>query len=115
MLTLQECQLIINRHLNEIKLPGLPANLYEPIRYMLNLEAKRLRPSMVLMACNIFTDNIQPAIYPAMAIEVFHNFTLLHDDIMDKSDLRRNHPTVHVKWSPECCHTFRRCHVNQGI
>ena len=100
MLTLQECQLIINRHLNEIKLPGLPANLYEPIRYMLNLEAKRLRPSMVLMACNIFTDNIQPAIYPAMAIEVFHNFTLLHDDIMDQSDLRRNHPTVHVKWSP---------------
>jgi geranylgeranyl diphosphate synthase type II len=68
---------------------------------MLELEAKRLRPSMVLMACNIFSDDITGAVYPALAVEVFHNFTLVHDDIMDKSDLRRNHSTVHVKWSPD--------------
>jgi geranylgeranyl diphosphate synthase type II len=100
MLSLIDCQLVINQHLNELKLPELPSNLYEPIRYMLNLEAKRLRPSLVLMGCNVFSDSIQSAIYPALAIEVFHNFTLMHDDIMDKSAMRRNHPAVHVKWNP---------------
>ncbi|HEX2394040.1 MAG TPA: polyprenyl synthetase family protein, partial [Bacteroidales bacterium] len=100
MLSLIDCQIIINRHINEIKLPELPLNLYEPIKYMLSLEAKRLRPSLVLMGCNVYSENTQPAIYPALAIEVFHNFTLIHDDIMDRSDLRRNHPTVHVKWNP---------------
>jgi geranylgeranyl diphosphate synthase type II len=68
---------------------------------MLGLEAKRLRPSMVLMACNIFTDDISGSVYPALAVEVFHNFTLVHDDIMDKSALRRNNSTVHVKWTPD--------------
>jgi geranylgeranyl diphosphate synthase type II len=67
---------------------------------MLDLEAKRLRPCLVLMACNVFSDQIEPAIYPALAIEVFHNFTLVHDDIMDNSNMRRNQLTVHVKWSP---------------
>jgi geranylgeranyl diphosphate synthase type II len=100
MFTLEECQNIINRHLNEINLPELPANLYEPVRYMLDLGAKRLRPSLVLMGCNVFTDSLDAAIHPAMAIEIFHNFTLVHDDIMDRSELRRNQPTVHVKWSP---------------
>jgi geranylgeranyl diphosphate synthase type II len=100
MLNIQECQSVINRQLNELKLPGLPSNLYEPIRYMLDLEAKRLRPSLVIMGCNIFSENIQPAIFPALAIEVFHNFTLMHDDIMDKSAMRRNNPAVHMKWNP---------------
>lgn len=100
MLSLQECQAIINSHINEIKLPGLPVNLYEPVRYMLDLSAKRLRPSLVLMGCNLFSEDIAPAIYPALAIEVFHNFTLVHDDIMDQSRLRRNKLTVHAKWSP---------------
>jgi geranylgeranyl diphosphate synthase type II len=100
MLSLHECQSIINKHLNEIELPELPGNLYKPVRYMLELEAKRIRPSLVLMACNVFSDNVVPAVYPAMAIEVFHNFTLVHDDIMDQSDLRRNRATVHVKWNP---------------
>src|SRR4030042_927684 len=93
-----ECQVIISKHLHELKLPTVPLNLYEPIRYMLSLEGKRFRPSLVLMGCNVFSDNIQPAIYPALAIEVFHNFTLMHDDIMDKSAMRRNQPTVHSKW-----------------
>lgn len=100
MLSLRDCQSIINQHLNEISLPGFPENLYDPIRYMLHLEAKRLRPSLVLLGCNIYSEVIDQAIFPALAIEVFHNFTLVHDDIMDKSNLRRNKATVYVKWSP---------------
>ena len=99
MLSLRECQSIINLRLNELKLPDLPSNLYEPIRYMLRLEAKRLRPSLALMGCNLYTDDFSPAIYPALAIEVFHNFTLMHDDIMDQSVMRRNFECVHVKWN----------------
>ena len=99
MLSLRECQSIINHRLNDLKLPDLPSNLYEPIRYMLHLEAKRLRPSLVLMGCNLFSDDFNPAIYPALAIEVFHNFTLMHDDIMDQSLMRRNFECVHVRWN----------------
>jgi len=99
MLSLKDCQAVIKQHLNELQLPGLPSNLYDPMRYMFELEAKRFRPSLVLMGCNVFSDNIQPAIYAALAIEVFHNFTLMHDDIMDKSAMRRNRPTVHMKWN----------------
>ena len=100
MLSLDECRKIINRHLGDIILPGAPYNLYEPIRYMLGLGGKRIRPALVLMGCNIFTENTDTAIYPALAIEVFHNFTLMHDDIMDNSDVRRNLPSVHKKWNP---------------
>ncbi|HJZ41983.1 MAG TPA: polyprenyl synthetase family protein [Bacteroidales bacterium] len=100
MLSLDECSEIINRQLQDISLPGEPSNLYEPIRYMLELGGKRIRPALVLMGCNVFSDNTTTAYYPALAIEVFHNFTLMHDDIMDKSDVRRNHPSVHRKWNP---------------
>jgi geranylgeranyl diphosphate synthase, type II len=100
MLTLQECQEIIHNRLKEIKIPESPSNLYDPIRYMLEPEGKRIRPVLVLMGCNVFSEDISQAIYPAMAVEVFHNFTLLHDDIMDQSVMRRNRPTVHVKWNP---------------
>jgi len=99
MLSLHDCQAIINKKLLELDLPAHPANLYDPIRYMLDLEAKRLRPSLVLMGCNVFSDEVQHAVYPALAIEVFHNFTLMHDDIMDQSALRRNRPSVHAKWN----------------
>jgi geranylgeranyl diphosphate synthase type II len=99
MLSLKECQKLIDTKLNVVDLPAVPVNLYEPIRYMLELGAKRLRPSLVLMACNVFSDQIDQAFYPALAIELFHNFTLMHDDIMDNSDMRRNQPTVHVKWN----------------
>ncbi|MGV8091988.1 MAG: polyprenyl synthetase family protein [Mangrovibacterium sp.] len=64
-----------------------PANLYQPIRYTLEMGGKRLRPVMVLMACDLFGGNIEEAIYPALGIELFHNFTLLHDDIMGQSSL----------------------------
>jgi geranylgeranyl diphosphate synthase, type II len=75
-----------------------PQKLYEPIRYVISLGGKRLRPVLTLMACHLFDDNYQKALSPALAIEVFHNFTLLHDDIMDKAPLRRGSPTVHEKW-----------------
>jgi geranylgeranyl diphosphate synthase type II len=60
---------------------------------------KRVRPALTLMACNLFSDDLKPAIAPALGVEVFHNFTLLHDDIMDRADIRRGQPTVHKKWN----------------
>ncbi|MGE5393503.1 MAG: polyprenyl synthetase family protein [Candidatus Saccharibacteria bacterium] len=77
-----------------------PKNLYEPIAYTLDMGGKRLRPVMVLLACNLLTDQVIKAYPAALAIEVFHNFTLLHDDIMDQADVRRNCPTVHKKYNP---------------
>lgn len=73
-------------------------NLTAPVRYVLSIGGKRLRPLIALMSCNLFKDKIDDAIVPAAGIEVFHNFTLVHDDIMDKASLRRNLPTVHEKW-----------------
>lgn len=72
--------------------------MYAPIAYTLSLGGKRVRPALTLMACNLYTDSLDQAIKPALGIEVFHNFTLLHDDIMDKASIRRGKPTVHVKW-----------------
>jgi len=91
---------LINKELHHSKeyIDKKPNLLYEPIEYTLSAKGKRIRPVLVLMACNIFTDNYQCAIKPAMGIEVFHNFTLLHDDIMDKSSLRRGKLTVHKKY-----------------
>lgn len=99
MYTLSECQRICNERIRKMQLPEYPENLYEPMEYLLNLEAKRIRPSLVLMGCNVFSDNIEQAVFAALAIELFHNFTLMHDDIMDNSDKRRNNLTVHVKWN----------------
>jgi geranylgeranyl diphosphate synthase, type II len=76
-----------------------PVELYEPIRYLMALGGKRMRPLMTLMATALFTDDWQKAVRPATAVEVFHNFTLMHDDIMDKAPIRRGKPTVHEKWN----------------
>jgi len=76
-----------------------PAELYEPIAYTLSLGGKRIRPLLVIMAAEMFGGDMEEAIYPAIGIEVFHNFTLVHDDLMDNSPLRRNQPTVHRKWN----------------
>jgi geranylgeranyl diphosphate synthase type II len=76
-----------------------PANLYVPVDYSLEMGGKRLRPLLLLLSCNMFSDSVEEALPAAMAIEVFHNFTLLHDDIMDKAEVRRNRPTVHIKYS----------------
>lgn len=76
-----------------------PPELYEPIRYIMELGGKRMRPLLTLLSSSLFTDHWQPFIHPAIAVEVFHNFTLMHDDIMDAAPLRRGKPTVHVQWS----------------
>ena len=84
------------------KLPSgneVPLTLYEPYYYMMEAGGKRIRPALCIFACSIFSENFNIAVKPATGIEIFHNFTLVHDDIMDKSDFRRNRPTVHKKWN----------------
>ena len=76
-----------------------PATLYEPIKYALSLGGKRLRPVLLLMAYNLYRDDLEKAMSTALGIEVFHNFTLLHDDVMDHADVRRGKPTVHKVWN----------------
>jgi geranylgeranyl diphosphate synthase type II len=75
-----------------------PKKLYEPISYILSIGGKRLRPVLLLLGCDMFSGDIEEAISPAIGVEVFHNFTLLHDDVMDKASIRRNRATVHTKW-----------------
>lgn len=85
--------------IKEIKYGSNPKELYEPIDYIMSLGGKRMRPILVMMACDLFDGDTAKAIHPALAIEIFHNFTLVHDDIMDNAPLRRNQETVHVKWN----------------
>lgn len=89
----------IELELNSLELPSEPRQLYQPIAYTLSNGGKRMRPLLVLMACKVFSDNVEEAVHPAIGIELFHNFTLLHDDIMDKAPLRRGMQTVHEKWN----------------
>jgi geranylgeranyl diphosphate synthase type II len=76
-----------------------PASLYEPIRYLMSLEGKRLRPMLTLLSYSLFKEDVRPVVPVAVAVEAFHNFTLMHDDIMDKAPLRRGSATVHKKWN----------------
>ncbi len=99
MHTIPELQQIIEKAVLETKYPSHPIELYQPIAYLMGLGGKRLRPALLLMATDLFAGDIKKAINPAMAIETFHNFTLMHDDIMDKAPLRRGKPTVHEKWN----------------
>lgn len=89
---------MIEDGLNSYNFGKQPIQLYEPIRYILSLGGKRLRPVLTLMAHQLFNEDYKKALFPALGIEVFHNFTLLHDDIMDKAPLRRGNATVHTKW-----------------
>lgn len=98
MLQVNEAQDIINKRISDLHYPGSPERLYEPIRYVLALGGKRIRPTFALLACNLFSEEVESAVEPAIGLEIFHNFTLLHDDIMDKADMRRGHQTVHKKW-----------------
>lgn len=89
---------LVEEHLNQNPFPTQPKNLYEPIEYFLEIGGKRMRPILVLMGHEVFKKDYEEAIYPAMAVELFHNFTLIHDDIMDNAPLRRGKVTVHEKW-----------------
>ena len=99
MYSFHELADIIENEIRHLKYPAQPALLYEPIAYSLAEGGKRIRPVMVLMGCDLFSGHIGDAKPAALAIEVFHNFTLLHDDIMDRSDLRRGKPSVHARWN----------------
>ncbi|MDE6205664.1 MAG: polyprenyl synthetase family protein [Duncaniella sp.] len=92
---------IIKDAISNLRLPEQPAGLYDPIRYTLDCGGKRLRPVLTLAACEAMGKEPMTAIHQAIAIEMFHNFTLLHDDVMDKADVRRGRPTVHIKWNEE--------------
>jgi len=90
-------EIVANTFLN-LKFENDPKNLYEPISYILSIGGKRIRPILVLAGCNVFSDDIELAINPSVAVEIFHNFTLVHDDIMDNASIRRGQETVHQKW-----------------
>lgn len=84
--------------LQEFQLPKEPTKLYGPVGYTINNGGKRMRPVLVLLGCKLFSEDISDAIHPALGIELFHNFTLIHDDIMDEAPVRRGQPSVYEKW-----------------
>ena len=90
---------IFDKYLEEQRFTKAPAALYEPNNYILDLGGKRLRPTLVLMACELFGKNASVALPAALTVEYFHNFSLIHDDIMDEASLRRGKPTVHMKYN----------------
>lgn len=90
---------LINEGLSQFDFGNKPANLYEPLDYFLTLGGKRFRPLLVLIGAYLYKDNYRDFLKPALATEVFHNFSLVHDDIMDKAPLRRGKSTVHEKWN----------------
>jgi geranylgeranyl diphosphate synthase type II len=98
MLDFDTARQIIDREMDKLRFDRTPEALYEPVKYILSLGGKRMRPALGLMACSLFNQAVHLAIKPALAIEIFHNFTLLHDDIIDQSIVRRGQPAVHEKW-----------------
>ncbi len=97
-LTLDEAFELIKDTIDDIHISGSPNELYEPINYILKLGGKRLRPMLVCLGCDLFGGDVSNSLHAAKGIEVFHNFSLVHDDIMDKASLRRGEATVHEKW-----------------
>ena len=90
---------IFEQYLLDYKWEENPSSLYDPLKYIINLGGKRIRPLLTLLVCELFSDNYSKALDAAMAIELFHNFSLIHDDIMDDADLRRGAITVHQKYN----------------
>jgi len=98
MHTISDFQNVVESELSKQEFVVEPQGLYQPIEYVMSMGGKRIRPTLCLAGCYLFIDDISKAIKPSLALEIFHNFTLLHDDIMDNADVRRNQPTVHKKW-----------------
>lgn len=98
MLTANEILEKINSYLDNLPYTREPQSLYKPVKYALSMGGKRIRPSLMLMAYNMFKDDPESILPTACAIETYHNYTLLHDDLMDNAAMRRGMPTVHVKW-----------------
>jgi geranylgeranyl diphosphate synthase type II len=94
-----ELKELVNKAIINLSFTTEAEKLTEPVKYILSIGGKRLRPVLALMTCNLFKDKIDEAVIPATGLEIFHNFTLVHDDIMDNASVRRSFPTVHVKWN----------------
>ena len=98
MLNSEQILNLVNNYLDNLPYDRKPSSLYDPIRYVLSLGGKRIRPVLMLLSYNLFKDNPESILMPACALETYHNYTLLHDDLMDNAKLRRGHQTVHCKW-----------------
>jgi geranylgeranyl diphosphate synthase, type II len=96
---LKDYLLLLEKEIKHLDLPSQPENLYQPLSYFFSLGGKRLRPVLTLLGAELFGEQIKNAIHAALAVEYFHNFSLIHDDIMDEAPLRRKMPTVHEKWN----------------
>jgi geranylgeranyl diphosphate synthase type II len=99
MYTQADLKKLVNKAILNLSYNEEAEKLNDPVKYILSIGGKRLRPVLALMACNLYNDKIDDAVITAMGLEVFHNFTLVHDDIMDHAPVRRNLPTVHSKWN----------------
>lgn len=99
MYSWSEIRNMMNGFIDNLKFEREPYGLYEPIRYTISQGGKRVRPVLFLMAYNMYKENLDAAFYPALALETYHNHTLIHDDVMDNADLRRGMPTVRAKWN----------------
>lgn len=101
MISFEQALDFITDNVHEINYPREPKNLYEPIDYLLKLKGKKIRPALTLLAYNLYREDkdIEQSVDVALAWEIFHNFTLMHDDVMDNADVRRGQPAVHKKWN----------------
>ena len=98
MMTSEEILKVVNQGLESLPYDRKPTSLYDPIRYVLSLGGKRIRPVLMLLGYNLFKENPEDILMTALGLETYHNYTLLHDDLMDNADVRRGCPTVHKKW-----------------
>lgn len=99
MKTANEILKMVNEFLDHLSYDRKPESLYEPIKYVLSMGGKRIRPTLMLLAYNLYKENPEDILMNACALETYHNYTLLHDDLMDNADMRRGHLTVHKKWN----------------
>ena len=98
MYSWEQIREIVNEFIQNLEIERHPKDLYIPITYTLSQSGKRVRPVLFLMAYNMYKDNVSDVLYPAVAMETYHNYTLIHDDVMDCADIRRGKPTVVAKW-----------------
>ena len=94
----EELLVKVNDFLDNLKYERKPSGLYDPVKYVLSMGGKRIRPVLMLLSYGLFKDDVESGLMPACALETYHNYTLLHDDLMDNADMRRGHETVHRKW-----------------
>ena len=106
MKTANEILDMVNEFLEHLPYDRKPSSLYEPIQYVLSMGGKRIRPTLMLMAYNLYQENPEKILMNAIALETYHNYTLLHDDLMDNADMRRGKLTVHKKWDANNLYKF---------